>query len=832
MNDANVGVERTREISAVLTASIGAIVVLGAMFDWEALLSWVPDLPSTKPITGVVLLLLGLATLLPSSHWLGRSATVTALVLSTVVLGFRLAGRPIHLGGLDTATGTPNGVPFTPTAIGLLVASGAGVLRALGGRARSQALALTSFALGGFALLSMLYGDRSGTVLRSQFPGTAMSVPAAVGLISVSIATLCGTPGHGVVGWFTTDRLGVRTVRRVLPMALAVPLVVAGLASWLDLTRRLGEPRAFAAIAAVMTIAICLVAVRAALVIDQMALVADRARQAEEKLAVAHRYGELARLAEMLAGAATTEDVLSFLAEHVTGPVGGTLGVVGLIDAEQAVLHRHFPPNLSPLEVALGPVPLDQKLPLVVSATTGRSIIVRNRQELVDEFPDAVLAFDAGGFSATAHLPFRDQHGNLFGSLGLAWHDEVVFDDSMFGLLSTVADLAAQTLERAWLSDEQNRAGARAAALALLAESLARSTAVDDVVLAVETHVPAVLASSRARLELLDESPEPEADAESGESETVDPDEIEFGIGEEPSPARRAQIVVRSGEGSPLALVCAEWTDNLPPEARLRSALSTVGDVVGQTLERVRLADAEHRLVVGLQRRALRPLPTMQGLEIAAHYEPASLYLGMGGDWYEGIVQGPHSLGLVVGDVVGHGTDAAIEMLQLSSVLSSLLALGIPLEHLFDSAQEAVGEASIYATAWVGTIDVKEQTMYYVSAGHPPAILLRPGRQPILLDGGRQPMLGVRSADRRSGAVQMPAGSTVVVYTDGLVERRGEAIDLGFDRLIEQCASSEWTSPQALVDGLLHEATEDRSVDDDIAVVAVRVAGRGASESS
>lgn len=550
----------------------------------------------------------------------------------------------------------------------------------------------------------------------------------------------------------------------------------------------------------------------------------ERARLRDELAEEAARTAELARLAEHLATAATTSDVVSDLAEHVTAPLGALVAAIGLIDRSTGRLERHYAPALRELGEALGPVGLDAPLPLVHAATTGETVVLTSLDDVAARFPESLLVHQAGGFAMSAHLPLRDREGRPFGALGIAWGEVVDLEGALGGMLATVTELAAQTLERAWLSDETQRLGERSAGLAGLAESLAVAADVEEVADAVARHAPVVVDGIDVRLERF-------AGLEAAELAGLDlPADGEVRLA---APAAshgeptRAQATVRAADGRPLGLLHATWDAGSLRDAARRSALTTVSDVVGQTVERVELAGVEHRLVDELQERAIRPLPAMPGLTAVARYEPASRHLGMGGDWFEGLELGGGTFGLVVGDVVGHGTDAAVEMLQLSRVLSSLLAVGIPLEELFGRCDDAMGASTIYATAFVAVAEPAAELVHYVSAGHPPPVFTAPDGSAWLLDGGRHPMLGVRSTVARSAAVQLAPGSQLLVYTDGLVERRGESIGAGFERLRARCESLAGTAPDELVDRLVDDAIRDRSVEDDIAVVVLRAEDDG-----
>jgi serine phosphatase RsbU (regulator of sigma subunit) len=175
-----------------------------------------------------------------------------------------------------------------------------------------------------------------------------------------------------------------------------------------------------------------------------------------------------------------------------------------------------------------------------------------------------------------------------------------------------------------------------------------------------------------------------------------------------------------------------------------------------------------------------------------------------------------------VGDVVGHGATAAGDMMQLSGMLATLLGVGTPLDRLFTLVHEAVGPLGIMATAVVCEVDPVSGLLRYVSAGHPPLLLVRPDATMAMLNDGRRPLVGVGGTDVAVGEVAWQEQSMLMAYTDGLVERRGEHFDVGLDRLRDAVASTMGLDLESQLDTVVKRCTQNHLVEDDIAVVAVR----------
>jgi serine phosphatase RsbU (regulator of sigma subunit) len=232
------------------------------------------------------------------------------------------------------------------------------------------------------------------------------------------------------------------------------------------------------------------------------------------------------------------------------------------------------------------------------------------------------------------------------------------------------------------------------------------------------------------------------------------------------------------------------------------------------TLERTRLqvaAAEEHRLVVRFQRLSLPP-EAMSGSAFTAEgrYVASSSGLGVGGDWYDVAELPDGRVYICVGDVVGHGAEAAVTMSQLRIAMSILAGhVDRPSELLAqaDLAASTIPGASC-STAWVGFFDPKSRSLAYASAGHPPGFLLT-------ADGV------VRPGDPKpETVVEIPSDASLLLYTDGLVDRRGGTIDGHIDD-IERELDEMWSSGTGVdLDAL--EALTGRTDDTVVLHVALR----------
>src|SRR5215207_1335152 len=290
-----------------------------------------------------------------------------------------------------------------------------------------------------------------------------------------------------------------------------------------------------------------------------------------------------------------------------------------------------------------------------------------------------------------------------------------------------------------------------------------------------------------------------------------------------------AHLPLRDPGGKPSGVLSVSWPGPVTFDASLRVLLATVADLVGQTLERATLHEGEHAVVAALQRRLLTPPPEVEGLDVAVHYEPASGAVGIGGDWYDTVALEDGGLVVVVGDVTGHGVQAVAAMAQLQYLIAGLIRTGTPLDRVFAQANDMIAEEDdIYATAQVLHVDHRWHRLGHLSAGHPPALVRRPDGTVVRLDQARQPLLGMPLAPKRLDYVEMPPGSLVLAYTDGLVERRARAMSASIASLARELAAIDPSEPPAeLLDRLVgraRRADDDGSaLDDDVAAVIIRV---------
>jgi PAS domain S-box-containing protein len=252
------------------------------------------------------------------------------------------------------------------------------------------------------------------------------------------------------------------------------------------------------------------------------------------------------------------------------------------------------------------------------------------------------------------------------------------------------------------------------------------------------------------------------------------------------------------------------------------SLLQVAADRAALAIERARLFEREHRIAQQLQRSLLpERLPSVPGLRLAARYLPGGAGTEVGGDWYDALALPGGRLALVMGDVAGRGVAAAATMGQLRSALRAYaLADPDPGEVLaqLNRFQLLLGMDSM-ATVVLIVLDPAEGTVRYANAGHPPPIVIHPDGDPLYLDGARSAPLGaLDDATFPVAEATLAPGSTVVLYTDGLVERRGQSLEEGFERLKAALTSGD-LEPEELCDAILGGTLGAATSSDDVTFV-------------
>lgn len=293
---------------------------------------------------------------------------------------------------------------------------------------------------------------------------------------------------------------------------------------------------------------------------------------------------------------------------------------------------------------------------------------------------------------------------------------------------------------------------------------------------------------------------------------------------ERPDNPGKAQglIAVLSGTGD-LAL----WLELRSPRwvsAEDRLLVTVLIGHLSLAMQHVRQFESARETSLTLQRAMLPPVQPPPGFAVC--YEPAVPPLEIGGDWYDVLPIGDNRMGIVVGDCVGRGLPAAAIMGQLRSSARALLINGaqpaLVLEQL-DSAASLIPNAYC-TTVFLAILDTESGVLQYSNAGHMPAVVAgpEPGQTTMLTDAASVPLAVRRDEPRPQGSRVLPPGSTLMLFTDGLVERKHESIDDGIARAAGFLMQTMKLPLDAVADAVLGKLAPAGGYDDDVAMVIYR----------
>jgi serine phosphatase RsbU (regulator of sigma subunit) len=295
-----------------------------------------------------------------------------------------------------------------------------------------------------------------------------------------------------------------------------------------------------------------------------------------------------------------------------------------------------------------------------------------------------------------------------------------------------------------------------------------------------------------------------------------------------------------AGTARPTGVVVLGISPHLRLDDEYRTFLSLTAGQISAALADARAVELERRradeqaeldrarasflteVAVTLQRAVLGPTVLPEGF--AVHYEPATGTLEVGGDWYDVIDLPEGGYGVVVGDVVGTGLSAAAVMGQLRSAGRALLLESRSPAHVLsalDRFADLIPGASV-STVFCAVVDPVTGTLRYSSAGHVPGIVVdADGSARLLEEAGSLPLAVVVERDRPEADVVLAPGSTLLLYTDGFVERREETLDEGIDRAVEALVAGRSLLVEDLAQALRRKLLED-APDDDVAFLLYR----------
>jgi anti-sigma regulatory factor (Ser/Thr protein kinase) len=235
---------------------------------------------------------------------------------------------------------------------------------------------------------------------------------------------------------------------------------------------------------------------------------------------------------------------------------------------------------------------------------------------------------------------------------------------------------------------------------------------------------------------------------------------------------------------------------------------------------------SEQRSVTAIMQRTLLPdaLPQIPGMRFSAKYLPAGLGIKIGGDWYD-VFQFAHGrIAFVVGDVVGRGVLAATVMAEIRTALRAYMAQGHKLTEVISMLNELLVsmDRNHGATLSILELDPEAEELEMVIAGHVPPVLIESDGDARLLEQRPGLPVGVCiGRDYPTCRYPFPVGSRLLLYTDGLIERRDESIDDGFQRLIVAAEAAARRTDSSFADRVYRELLDETPLEDDVALLAI-----------
>ncbi|WP_406840076.1 SpoIIE family protein phosphatase [Streptomyces sp. AHU1] len=251
----------------------------------------------------------------------------------------------------------------------------------------------------------------------------------------------------------------------------------------------------------------------------------------------------------------------------------------------------------------------------------------------------------------------------------------------------------------------------------------------------------------------------------------------------------------------------------------------------GLALDNARLYQRQRKVAETMQNHLLPQMPRVPGLEMTVRYLPAPDASQVGGDWYDAFPLSDGSTALAIGDVVGHDLEAAAGMAQVRNMLRAYAwSQAEPPSRIVERLDEAIRHITDVTMATMILARVEEAEgggwkLSWSNAGHPPPLLISHDGLADYLTDGHGILLGVQAGRRPDATTLLPPGSTLVLYTDGLVEELGHTLDDGLQRLRRHAAALAHRPLASFTDQLLRRVRPADN-DDDVALLALRTPAR------
>jgi serine phosphatase RsbU (regulator of sigma subunit) len=495
---------------------------------------------------------------------------------------------------------------------------------------------------------------------------------------------------------------------------------------------------------------------------------------------------------------------------------------------------------------------------------TGAEVWLRSLTDVGARFPALLGDTRAAGLCATASLPLRDSDGALIGAMGLAWTAPQQFADDQRDEVRVVAQLAADGLRRARKRDRVaqltvalNSNAARLSALQNVTAALATAVTTDEIAhVVVSQAIPligdhglvAVLSHDGQSLRTWTS---PTQSPHVQDAITIVPLAADLAVAavvRDDTPhqaqtllemtARSPQnadvyrqwnthsllIVPAHAAGRPVGALALGFTREHAVDDDVVAFATTLADLMGQALQRAAQYERHAHVAEVLQRSLLPTLPEIVGLELAAVYSPGDQGAQIGGDWYEVFDLGAGQVYLVIGDVMGHDVRAAAVMGQLRAAVHAYASVGHSPAQVLARLHVMIDELADIdlVTCLCAVYDIGQGSLTIANAGHPPPLTAAPGRPTSVLPLTPGPALGAGTGTYTEQTYDVTPGTLLTFFTDGVVETRGQDIDLGIRRLMSFLDASAHRPLATLARDAVAYMGADHARDDDAALLQLR----------
>lgn len=578
------------------------------------------------------------------------------------------------------------------------------------------------------------------------------------------------------------------------------------------------------------------------------------------------RIEQIARVSAELSAAATMDAVVAAAVDHAADALGAAVSTLMLTEGDQLRLLAGHGLRAG-VQQSWETFGLDDVNPASEAARTGRPVVLADVETVEREYP--VLRSQVPAGRSLVCVPLENV-GPAVGVIGLTFEEGWTPGDAELALLTVFAEACGQAVRRVLASEE---AAKRDWELAFLAEvSLELSSSLDyESTLAhvadlcvprladwcavdiVTNGIPTTLAVAhvdpakvRWAQELQDRYPT-NYDSPTGAGNVYRTGRSEFypQITDEMLVAgardaehlrlsrelklRGAMVVPIPGRDATLGVLSLVRTDDSPQYVHSDLVLAEeVGRRAGVAIENARLYGQTQDVALQLQRAVLPDgIDRIPYWEVAAHYAPGGR-VGVGGDFYDAVPLPNGSLALTIGDVMGHGVAAAAAMAQIRAAIRAFLSLDPDPASVIANLDTMFSRLAItqLVTMFYGVADLAAGTLSFTNAGHYPALVVAPDDEPLALATPPRLPLGAGGDERTTTTVAFSGSDVLVLFTDGLVERRGEVVDLGMERLTRAApgllAGPLARGTAALVGALSGEGAGSADNDDDVTVLTVR----------